>query len=114
MSAEQLALYADQAYEDNKIAFFAILCDRIGTEQLQTFANSSYEQGDIAKFSIVVSHLTREEQKEWLLRAQSDKKISFAAVLGDKLNEFDNLNDFDNFNAFNAFDAFNAFEAFDF
>ena len=54
-----------------------------------------------------MSHLTREEQKEWLLRAQSDKKISFAAVLGDKLNEFDNLNDFDNFNAFNAFDAFN-------
>lgn len=104
MNAEQIALYADKAYEDDKVAFFSILCDRMDKEHIQTFAKRSYEQGDIAKFSIVVSDLTREEKKEWLLRAQLDKRVSFAAVLEDSLEDFD---DYDAFDSFDAFDIYN-------
>lgn len=100
MNAEQIALYADKAYQEDQVAFFSILCDRMNAEQIQTFVKRSYEQEDIAKFSIAVSRLPREAQKEWLLRAQSDKKTAFAGVLRDELEELDGLDALDAFEVF--------------
>ncbi len=85
LDEDVILLYADKSEQDNKSNFFAVLSDYIKPSDLKRYAEKYYESGNIARFAILLDNMAREEKQEWLLKAQTDKKTNFAAVLSDDL-----------------------------
>ncbi len=85
LDEDSILLYIDKTEQDNKTNFFAVLSDYMQPGDLKRYAEKYYDAGNIARFSILLDCMTKEEKQEWLIRAQTDKKTNFAAVLSDDL-----------------------------
>ncbi len=85
LGEDSILLYIDKTEQDNKTNFFAVLSDYMQPGDLKRYAEKYYDAGNIARFSILLDCMTKEEKQEWLIRAQTDKKTNFAAVLSDDL-----------------------------
>lgn len=87
MDADLVLQYVDKSEQDNKINFFAVLSDYIQPSDLKRYVEKYYSTGNIARFSILLDYMTKEEKEEWLIKAQTDRKTNFVAVLSDELSD---------------------------
>lgn len=85
LDEDTILLYIDKSEKDNKTNFFAVLSDYMQPSDLKSYAEKYYNDGNIARFSILLDGMTKEEKQEWLIKAQTDKKTNFVAVLSDDL-----------------------------
>ena len=91
MERKLLTQYADRAYKDGRVNFFAVLLDYMddytdtdySNDFIDNYAQKAYEQNDIAAFAILASHMTEEATEKWLIKARNDKKFTFCSVLTD-------------------------------
>ena len=87
LDEDTILLYTDKSEQDNKINFFAVLSDYMRPDDLKRYAGKYYEAGNTARFSILLDCMTREEKQEWLIKAQTDKRTNFIAVISDDLTD---------------------------
>ncbi len=85
LDEDTILLYAEKSEQDDKTNFFSVLSDYMQPSDLKSYAEKYYNDGNIALFSILLDGMTKEEKQEWLIKAQTDKKTNFVAVLSDDL-----------------------------
>ena len=81
LDREQSTLYAEQAYQDRRMNFFSVLLQQMDPADRNKYAEKFYEANDVAQFSHIMFFMTQSQKQEWLMRAESDQKSSFSAVL---------------------------------
>lgn len=93
MEMKLLTQYADKAYQDGRVNFFAVVLDYVDDymyaddrkDFMDGYAQKAYAESDIAVFAILASHMTEEEARQWLIKAQKDKKVTFCSILSDEI-----------------------------
>lgn len=83
MNRDLIMLYADKSEHDKKSNFFSVILDYMQADDLNQYAEKYYEANNIARFTVIVPYMTESTKQEWLIKAQTDKKNTFSAVLSD-------------------------------
>lgn len=75
--------WLERIYADEEIAFFSVSLEQIetGSPLIGCFAQKAYEDGRIAFFAVLTDHMDKNALEDWLDQAEADGKYNFESVL---------------------------------
>ena len=75
--------WLERIYADEETAFFSVSLEQMetGSPLISYFAQKAYEDGRIAFFAVLTDHMDKDALEDWLDQAETEGKYNFESVL---------------------------------